>query len=255
MRKLWLLIGTLLVGAAQASPLFVQRYETAQPGDEAVAKALEQVREHKEVKIIDKLKVPPFHKQLTPGVTEGEAYCQGCHLPVPHTKHLRTRAFLNMHSRYIACETCHFRPKDVNLNYRWLDYTRQKAAPVEGRLRTGEAIDNGQAMTGSVKIAPFAGEEPAIAFPGSEFAQRIAQTWKDSDENGKARLKAKLHAPLEKEGPACAKCHTEQKPMLDLTALGAPPEQARSIQRHVIPQFFGRYKADDERLKIIDILQ
>lgn len=255
MRILCLLLGALVVTPTQAAPLFIQRYEAANPGEEAIAKALEQVREHKEVKIVDKLKVPPFHKELTPGVTEGEAYCQGCHLPLPHSKKLRNRAFLNMHSRYIACETCHFRPKDVELTYRWLDYGTQALAPAQNRFRTGETVDNGRPIDGHIKIAPFIGNEPAIAFPSSEFAKTVTKTWKESDEAGKARLKARLHTPLEKEGPACEKCHTDRSPLLDLTALGAKPEQVRAIQRHVIPQFFGRYKTDEERLKIIDILQ
>ncbi|MGZ8219353.1 multiheme c-type cytochrome [Methylomagnum sp.] len=247
----------LIAPAIHADPLFVQRVEAAQPTAEAIAKAEEKIRDHKDIKLREEPKVPPFHKRVDNPVKAGEAYCQGCHLPVPHSEKLRTRAFLNMHSRFIACETCHFRPEDAKLDYRWLDYTsKQPASPEDNRLRTGQKIDNAVTLDGRVKVAPFFQDAPAIAFPGTEFAERVARDWKAAEAiPAKAKLKAKIHAPLEKEGPACAKCHTDQDSMLDLAALGAKPEQVTMIQRHVIPQFFGRYKEEDERLKIIDILR
>ena len=242
---------------AHAASLFEQRVESAQPTAEDIARAEEKIREHKDVKLREEPKVPPFHQRVDSPVKEGETYCQGCHLPVPHGEKLRTRAFLNMHSRFIACETCHFRPEDVKFEYRWLDYaSRQPAAPAEHRLRTGARIDNSVTLDGRVKIAPYFQGAPANVLPGSEFSERITRDWKAADSiSAKAGIKAKIHAPLEKEGPACAKCHTDQAPLLDLAALGAGPEQARMIQRHVIPQFFGRYKEQDQRLKIIDLLR
>lgn len=244
-----------MLGTAEAEPLYVQRAEAAQPTAEALAKAEKQVREHRDITLKEDLKVPPFHKRVENPVKQGEAFCQGCHLPLPHTQQLRTRDFLNMHSRYLACETCHFRPKDARFDYRWLDYASWLPAPHAQRFRTGTQTDNAKPLEGNTKVAPFQSGEPAIAQPRSPFADKVAREWKDSDLAGKAKLKARLHMPLEKEGPDCAACHVERQPMLDLQALGAPPEQARAIERHVIPQFFARYREEDERLKIIDILR
>lgn len=248
-----LLLGGLN-GVAQAEPLYVQRVEAARVTAEAVAKASGQVRDHRDIVIRDHLKVPPFHKRLDDPVRQGEAFCQGCHLPLPHTAKLRSRAFLNMHSRYVACETCHFRPKDAGLEYRWLDYAARQPALSPQRFRIGTQTDNAEPLAGGVKIAPFAGGAPVIVWPGSAFAERVAREWKAADSSGKAQLKARLHAPLEPKGAACAVCHTGQQPLLNLARLGASPEQAAAIQRHVIPQFFSRYQGDDERLKIIDLL-
>lgn len=244
------------ISQPQAEPLFVQRAEAARPDRQAIEKALEQVREHKDVKLREDLAVPPFHKRVEPPIREGEAYCQGCHKSLPHTKKLKDRAFLNMHSRYIACETCHFRPDDAILQFRWLDYNaRKEAEPDGGRFRTGRNVDNSVLIDGSTKIAPFYLGQPAIAFRSSEYARKIGQEWETGDVEARARLKARIHSPLKKEGPACAKCHTEDRPMLDLLALGADRDRAAAIQRHVLPQFFGRYQTDEERLKIIDILR
>lgn len=237
-------------------PLFVQRVESAVPTQEAIGKAEEQVREHKDVKLREKMAVPAFHKRIEPPLHEGETYCQGCHRPQPHSKKLRTRSFLNMHSRYVACETCHFRPEDVRLDYRWFDYAaRRPAAPDGSRFRTGRNLDNSVLIEGKFKIAPFYQGEPAFALPGTAFAERVGREWKEGDLSARAQLKARLHTPLSKEGPACAKCHTEDAPMLDLATLGADSRQAAAVRKHVIPQFFDRYQSDDERLKIIDILR
>jgi RNase P subunit RPR2 len=253
--RLGLLATLAAAEPAAAEPLYIQRAESARPNAEAIAKARQPVREHRDIAIREDLKVPPFHKRLDDPVRDGETFCQDCHLPLPHTKSLRSRSFLNMHSRSIACETCHFQPKDAAIAYRWLDYRTGQPAKVEARFRTGRKADNAAPLGGGVKIAPFAAGTPAIALPGSDFAIRIAREWKNGDEAARAQLKARLHAPLAKEGPACARCHTETKPLLDLAALAAPPEQATAILRHVIPQFFARYKDEDERLKIIDILR
>ncbi|CAI8766436.1 multiheme c-type cytochrome [Methylococcus capsulatus] len=237
-------------------PLFVQRVESAAPTREAIGKAEEQVREHKDVKLRERMAVPAFHKRIEPPLHEGETYCQGCHSPQPHSKKLRTRSFLNMHSRYVACETCHFRPEDVRLEYRWFDYAARRPAAADGsRFRTGRNLDNSVPIDGKFKIAPFYRGEPAFVLPGTAFAERVGREWQEGDLAARAQLKARLHAPLSKEGPACAKCHTEDSPLLDLSALGADSRQASAIRRHVIPQFFGRYQSDDERLKIIDILR
>ncbi|MDD5035547.1 MAG: hypothetical protein PHE55_12400, partial [Methylococcaceae bacterium] len=77
----------------------------------------------------------------------------------------------------------------------------------------------------------------------------------------KITVRAKIHAPLEKEGPHCDRCHAEKEGMLDFAALGASADQEQAIRRHVIPRFFGHYplkaneREDDERIHILDLLR
>ncbi len=237
---------------------FEGRYESAHPTAEARQKALDQVRKHKdEVVIRDDLdrKLPTFHKRLEKKVTTGETFCQNCHLPLPHSKKLRSRAFLNMHSRYIACATCHFRPEGVRFDYRWLDYASWRPVRPDHPFRTGLDIDNSIPIDGNLKIAPFFSGEPAIPPKDGPFAEKILQRWREGTPAQRAGLKARLHAPLEEEGPECVACHTSDRPMLDLQALGAEAEQVDLIQFHRIPSFFSRYRGDDEKLKIIGILR
>jgi len=251
------LVFSLLVwGNLSAEPLYVRQVKSAHPSVEDVEKALKQVKEHRDdVVIRDDLdsKLPTFHKRLAQKVTTGETFCQGCHLPVPHGKKPRTRAFLNMHSRYIACTTCHFRPEGRRFEFRWLDYQNWQEAHPENPFRTG--TDNAQPINGNLKIAPFYAGEPAIPAKNSPFAKEIRRQWQQGDLEQKARLKAYLHSPLKKEGPECTACHTSDQSMLNLTGLGANDRQKDLIEYHRIPSFFSRYKSDDEKLRIIGILR
>lgn len=259
----WLKLGLLILlgglGSAVADPGYIQLYEAANPDDPALEVAARAVREHKNVVRRDDLPLMPFHQQQEP-LRAGEAFCQTCHSPLPHTQKLRDRTFLNMHSRFIACETCHFRPRSNDprgsaFHYQWLDYRQWQATSGHPtRFRTNQKLDNAAPLEGTIKIAPFTGTEPAIARRDSAFTATISQIWQGTDTASRIRLKAKLHLPLAKKGPECAACHTENKPLLDLAALGASSEQVAAIQRHIIPQFFSRYRTDEERLKIIDIL-
>lgn len=254
MMILLLFLGMVWSATAAADPLYIEQYRAARPDAEALRKAEQQVSEHRDPVLREKMAWAPFHRQPEP-LTRGETFCQTCHAPLPHRQKPKDRTFLNMHSRFMACETCHFRPETTGLTYQWLDYPTWTAVAGEAsRFRTGSKTDNAERLTGTLKIAPFSSRQPALARRDSDFARDIEQTWKQAGLTGRAQLKARLHSPLEKEGPECRACHQEQKPLLDLARLGATATQVSAIQRHVIPQFFGRYRSDTERLKIIDIL-
>ena len=104
------------------------------------------------------------------------------------------------------------------------------------------------------RIAPFVGDEPAVLFEKSHSAKRTLKEWETSDDLTKAKLKARLHAPLQKEGPACEACHNE-KSLLDLVMLGADPIKKRQIEQNGIASFFARFNEQTERLRITDLLR
>ncbi|BCX89125.1 hypothetical protein MIN45_P1495 [Methylomarinovum tepidoasis] len=244
-------------GAAQAQPDYIQAVEQARPDPETLAKAREKVKKHKALKIRDDIdaKLPHFHRRTEKKVTQGETFCQICHLPLPHQKSVRTRAFLNMHSRFVACATCHYRPQGKALDYLWLDYRSGRAVAGEGRLRTGTDTPASQPLDGWVKIAPFVENEPVVPLPQDPWAEATARRWRESGLEQRAELQARLHLPLEEQGPKCSDCHQEERPLLDLERLGVSREQARLVYRHMIPQFFGRYRDQDQKIRIIDITQ
>ncbi len=262
----------LMPYSATAKTLYQTHVEQAQVSEKALKKSLKQVKEHKNIKIIDDLSVPPFHKQATRQTTTKQPFCLICHLPLPHRKNERSRTFMNMHSRYIACETCHFRPDTETLAYRWLAYDGVDAGNVLSSRRALKNIFENPPMTEQehkaqfkkqvplapqpgARISPFYKNIPALLFKETPFAQKIKKEWKDANENQRADIKAKLHAPLKKEGPICKKCHGKNETLLDLEILGATPAQLKKIQNNTIVRFFDRFKKKDKRIRINKLLR
>jgi DNA-directed RNA polymerase subunit M/transcription elongation factor TFIIS len=239
---------------ADSLPLYQQRVEMASPDQQALDHAKKKLEEHKEVEIKEKFIIQPFHKQSGDLETSPNTFCRNCHGPLPHSKQLRTRAFNNMHVRFIACETCHFRPKDTELTFLWFDYEKKLQYQGESLFRLGKAIDNAEQRSSVLKIAPFYRGEPAFVMKDSAFSKSVAEKWKILADEDKILLRAKIHWPLEKKGLACQECHDENKSRLDVRALGATEQQFSAFSKHVIPQFFRRYKKDDDKITIRDML-
>lgn len=255
-RILWLSI--LLMSNAVLSdvkPQYQQWFETAKPDEEALRHSADLLKEHKDVPIQEKPLIQTFHKQTGALETSPNVFCRTCHGPLPHGKHLRTRAFMNMHVRFIACETCHFRPDQQKFDYRWFDYSEKRTVDGSGLFRLTHDIDNGKQRPDNPKIAPFFDDQPAFVLKDSIFGKSIADTWKTAGPREQIELRAKIHLPLEKKGPDCQACHTTQNGMLELQKLGATPKEAEAMQKHVIPQFFKRYDKDDQRITIRDMLR
>jgi len=142
----------------------------------------------------------------------------------PHRSDERQRSFLNMHSRYISCLTCHFRPDNVSLDYRWLNFNQQGS---EHKAK---------------RIAPFYKDEAVPVFNGHKMAEQLARDWQHKSLLEKAKIKARLHAPLSEEGPGCLQCHDREKNMLDLPALAYSEKETEKLQQHSIPRFFDRFR-------------
>ncbi len=255
----------LNVSAVYAESYYLQAVKSIEISAEKLQKSRDKVKEHKDIKVQDELEIPPFHKR-----DEWEkdslslTFCTGCHLSPPHTKNLRARAFLNMHTEFIACETCHLRPENVKFKYQWLDYrSKQMVEPSTELFRqiikmddipkgAEEKVRKTEVM---IKIAPFYNNKLALIMLNHDFAQKSLDVWKQGEFEEKVTQRAKLHAPLKEKGPECKACHQTEQPMLDLKALGANKMQIRSMQRHIIPQFFKRYTEDDQKIKIDSLLK
>jgi len=283
-----MVLGCLLCSFIQAGPLYLAQVKRADVNNKVLQKALAQVKERKDIEVLDNLAVMPFHKRGVLQVTEKLAFCMNCHLPLPHRKNKRNRTFLNMHSLYIACETCHFRPKGIALDYRWLAYSGADAgqvlSPRSSSIRDpSHAVGKNRIVADSVvndkngmpkrerknkiekrqllaplpgaRIAPFYDGVPVLLFKEDDFALTTKQVWVDGSEQARAELKAKLHLPLEKAGPACKNCHRKDQPMFDLHRLGATPQRLKAMQNNTIVRFFTRFKKDESRIRLNKLLR
>ena len=262
-----------------AASFYQQQVERVEVNGKTLEKALKQVKEHKDLKVVDELFVPPFHKRGQLKSTQKQSMCLTCHKPLAHSKSERSRTFMNMHSRYIACETCHLRPKESKLDYRWLAFDGEDAGtelpPSVTLTEVQEALTDlpiekqkarqkhqkkfkqplPLAPQPGARITPFFDNLSVIEFKDGSFARDIKEQWDEKDEQKRAELKAKLHIPLEKKGPSCSRCHGKRKAMLDLEALGATPQRLRELQNNTIVRFFERFKKEDDRIRINKLLR
>ncbi len=264
------LIFGLPIVYANESPLIVKLIEAAQPTTDEIAQAKKILKIKKEIKLLDNLTLAPFHKRdKSPIKNTEQVYCNSCHLPLPHSKSLRTRTFMNMHSEYIACESCHFKPKKIKLTYRWYDYQKNtEADKQQGRLHSGRLKKDQSpliARTGQIKIAPFFENKPILINSTHNFSKTLQQRWKKADLNEKSQIQAQIHQPLTTKGTECVDCHTSEQDLLDLSSLADSPKQGKAIQKNTIANFFKHYKPEkplaagelpplEQRIKMTDLL-
>lgn len=264
---LWLVMA---YAQADTTPYLLEQIQQAEPDAAAIEKAKKQVADHQDVKL-QKISLVPFHLRKKNPINESNVYCTECHGTLPHLKSLRSRAFLNMHTDYIACETCHFRPDNTPLQYGWFDYKQEKAIGGSPALfhsgRKKEDKDRWVSRDGHLKIIPLLNQQPIIATRNHPAAKVLYQQWKDADLARKGTLKAQYHQPLRPKGPECSACHNDlqnwvkttqqvdgqtiekitRPPLLDYAALGATPEQQTAIRQNTIADFFGHYQPEKSK--------
>ena len=271
-RLLTTLLLTVLCSWVHAEGLYLKVLNNTSLTTEQTQKSLKKVEEHKEVTLRGDLSVPPFHKRGQISDSLEHSFCTTCHMSPPHTKSERTRTFMNMHTQYIACETCHFRPENVQLSYQWQDTRDASLVRVKPELfrqvlkpeeKTKKTLPAKKVITKAAKginpfykISPYY-QEQAVPLRNTEaFAQETKKMWQqDSRLDMKAERRALIHAPLSEKGPECKACHTDKDALLDLADLGATAYQMEKIQNNIISQFFARYKEKDQRIRIINLLQ
>ncbi len=223
----------LLAQAAAANPYLAQ-VQTAVPMEKEIERAREQVSEPRTGALSESLLTPPFHKRSSPHQATA-SLCRGCHRDAPHHGDPARRAFLNMHSRHMACETCHWRPEGLVIEYRY-DGARPQSL-----------------------IVPWAGGERVFTVAGHPVARQILEAWESSDAKARAELKARLHHPLSREGPGCGRCHGDQDALMDPQSLGYDEERTRALRLNPIARFLERIGGDAEtpprRIHLRDLLE
>jgi hypothetical protein len=164
-----------------------------------------------------------------------------------------------MHTAYISCETCHVKSDDLEMTYRWLAYDYPNAgemidASMSVHTQVDESKKSIQVRPGA-HIAPFLGNTPVLIFKDHPYVASVEQEWEQGSFEEKARIKLRLHQPLDEEGLQCESCHTAKNSMLDWKSLGATERQAHDIARDKIADLFKRYKDDDDSIRIDDLLR
>ena len=218
-------------GMVAANP-YTEAVDAAKVNDAALQQARKQLDHPPAEPRKEPLFVPPFHQRSVPEEAPS-VLCHQCHDLTPHRRSVRKRAFLNMHGRQIACETCHWRPEGMSLDY--------------GRVRvTG-------VQTAEGLIAPLVDGKPVLTLAEEPWARRLAQDWEKADKEERVEIKARLHAPLEEKGPDCTACHDDSKGMLDWRRLGYEAGRIRELQENPIARFLQRTEPETARDPVVRI--
>ncbi len=233
--RFYFMLGLMLFTSVHADNLYFSKIEQATISDKQLAETQQQLQDYQTV-TIQKITLPPFHKR-SEQTSKTDSFCTLCHLDLPHKDNVRLRSFLNMHTRYIACETCHFEVKNVKFDYRWWP-----ELPKNNKLWQPHS---------TAKITPFSQEKPVIDSSTHPLFQQVKEQWKNLVLSEQAKLKAKIHQPLTETG--CSKCHNDEKNILDLKQLGASESQQHAIEQNKIAHFLARTK-DDTAIRLIDLL-
>jgi hypothetical protein len=169
-----------------------------------------------------------------------QSYCNKCHGDMPHNKVKEVRAFWNMHSYFMACETCHMRLDDPAATpvYKW--YDRQ----------TGEIVASpvARAKPGfyNAKIVPFERVNGELVRVDSkeriDFASRFIENGNTMSEFQKAKEIKKIHQANSKKPYVCADCHRKEKPILSLRDLGYPRERIDFLESTEVVGMIDKYK-------------
>ena len=182
--------------------------------------------------------------------------CVRCHGSVPHDKSKEIRSFLNMHTFYLACETCHMPPPEGEppWEFRWYD------------KKTGKAMDNPRALSqfedfyrdeNPKRIYPVYGNYGAKIAPGTITGGSFAFLHDDEDmtfvENYRAKqallgheqksqMERVIHRGINKEPVACKDCHNQTKSYLAFHELGYPLARSAELTDTSVVGMIQKYK-------------
>jgi hypothetical protein len=155
-------------------------------------------------------------------------YCIECHGDLPHDKIKELRAFGNMHSSFIACQTCHIRLEGDRASgvFKW--YDRQTGDIVSSPVQQGVL----PGMYNS-KILPFEQIDGKLqridTVERIEFASEYRQTESTLTEIQKSKAKKIIHTIVSKKPYMCEDCHQKESPVLSLEDLGYPQHRIDTI--------------------------
>ena len=136
---------------------------------------------------------------------ENAQVCLQCHGNFAHIKHKEYRAYYNMHTFFLACETCHLRlEKDEGIGFKWLDD------------KTGKPLEKLVGKDGNfgAKIVPVRklkfGFERLDKFPDEELAKEFMKNKSYYTKDEKEKICVKLMKWSDEDPISCDECHSKE---------------------------------------------
>ncbi|MDH5571341.1 MAG: cytochrome c3 family protein [Gammaproteobacteria bacterium] len=204
-----------------------------------------------EQELIKQISLNNFHKNQQSIITQlpDQTSCKICHSIYPHSKQPFTRVWLNMHTNYLICETCHLKKdKYPKLTYQWIT---TKGVEFGGRA-FGAYFDPDKKHTQSPenslsRIIPVIKSNgviyPIINIDDTEKAKAFLASGPASTKENMATAMNYYHRDIEKMNltTVCETCHAKNG-LLDFNALGFTKERADVLINTNINSIVSDYK-------------
>ena len=183
--------------------------------------------------------------------------CIRCHGNAPHAESKKARAFLNMHTFYLACETCHSQPEAgaAPWTFHWYDKKTGKAVTNPREIRQIEDSYRRERKRGhefpaygdyGAKISPEAnaGGVPTLLHDAKDmaFANRYLQEREHIGPEEKKQRLGVAHQKISKEAVRCQSCHREDNPYIPFASLGYPPTRLRELANNPVVSMVQKYE-------------
>lgn len=168
-------------------------------------------------------------------------FCIDCHGPIPHSRSVQERAFLNMHDLFISCEVCHVRENEsvASDHFGWVN------------IKTGKLCPNPDIVEGvwgeyGAKIVPLTNhsKNPQLINLEEEkqFAVEFRKRMKNLSDSQKVIGNKFIHRKCIENPVKCSDCHNDKNQFLNFTALGYSKERAAFLISAEVVDLVKRYE-------------
>ena len=188
---------------------------------------------------------------------DNASICVRCHGTVPHDESKEVRSFLNMHSFYLGCETCHIHPQENEppFEFRW--YSKVTGEPVENPLKLVKIENLYTKLADYEKKYVVYGDYGAKISPGEftegkfEFLKRgnmldyVEEYLKNEKQYGtvqKSKAKKIIHKSINEKARECDGCHNNENQYIPFAELGYPPRRVEELTETAVVGMINKYK-------------
>ena len=168
-------------------------------------------------------------------------FCIECHGPIPHSRNLKERAFLNMHNLFISCQVCHVRENETAApdSFGWEDMTT-------GRLRPNPEMAEGVWGEYGAKIIQLResrqNPQPLDLAEEREFAVEFRRKMNNISDSQKVIGNKFIHRKCIENPVTCSDCHNVKSQFLPYTDLGYSKERADFLVSTEVVDMIKRYE-------------
>jgi hypothetical protein len=184
--------------------------------------------------------------------------CVRCHGTISHDKSKEVRSFLNMHSFYLGCETCHVHKNENDeppFEFRWyskatgeLVENPEKLVKNENLYAKPEDFEKKYVVYGDygAKISPGEFREGKFEFlkRGNmlDYVEEYLKNEKQFSTSQKSKAKKLIHKNVNKKPRECEGCHNNEKQYIPFAELGYPPRRVEELTETAVVGMINKYK-------------